>query len=286
MSIAIYDELDDVQADPYDDPDALQLDGDQAAWNLEGAPAEVIEMVNAQPPRGVVSPSQPLEVFPIKGGALTCGYGVRGPWAAGYHPGRDYRAHYEPVEATKDAVVQSVGWSRTYGPDYGNLLVLQTGAVRHMYAHLSAIKVHRGEHVKAGQVIATSGNTGRTSGPHLHYEERVAQYGYWDHRRPQYDLEKLQLPVLDVSRLSRAARQSATYAQVSLYKTELADALRDNHRAVATMEPGDFFGDNAAENTRRLQKLWYPHGDWTPGVPGARIIKRLGNRRAKWKTVA
>jgi murein DD-endopeptidase MepM/ murein hydrolase activator NlpD len=223
--------------------------------------------------------------YPISGGALTCAYGVRGPWAAGYHPGRDYRARTpQPVLATADAVVQAVGWTWFYGPDYGLLVVLQTGNVRHLYAHLSREMVTLGERVMRGDRIGTSGNTGRTSGPHLHYEERVYRYGYWDHRRPQFDLQAL--PTMDVSKLRHAATTPDRYSGVSLYKRELIDALKDNGRRVALMGPGDEFGGAAAENTHRLQRLWYPRDDFRAGVPGGRLVKRLGNRRDAWRTVA
>jgi len=223
--------------------------------------------------------------YPIAGGRLTCGYGVAGPWAAGYHPGRDYYAHWNPVMATADAEVQSVGWSWVYGPDYGLLVVLQTGSVRHLYAHLSEERVRVGQRVARGQVLGTSGVSGRATGPHLHYEERVYRYGYWDHRRPQFDVAAAPIPVMDASKLERAARHRDSYSLVSLFKTELIDALHDNGRRVADMDGGDKFGAGARENTHRLQRLWYPAGDFRDGVPGHRLTKRLGNRRDAWRTV-
>lgn len=225
-------------------------------------------------------------MFPIAGGSVTCGYGVIGPWAAGYHPGRDYRGHYVPIRATRDGVVQNAGWSWSYGPEYGLLLVIQSGTVRALYAHCSALKVRVGAHVKAGQLVAVSGNTGRTTGPHLHYEERVGHYTYWDHRRPQFDLTAAPLPVMDVSQLASASRRQGVYAQVSLFKAELVDVLRDHNRKVTDMGPGDVFGDPARENTLRLQRLWYPRGDWRAGVPGDRLTRRLGNRRDRWRTTS
>lgn len=58
-----------------------------------------------------------------------------------------------------------------------------------MYAHLSSATVRPVQQMRKGQQIGVSGNTGNTSGPHLHYEERVRPYAYADHRPPQLDLQ-------------------------------------------------------------------------------------------------
>jgi murein DD-endopeptidase MepM/ murein hydrolase activator NlpD len=75
------------------------------------------------------------------------------------------------VHVSADGVVVSARWSGAYGKlvvvDHGN--GLQT-----YYAHLSSFLVVPGEEVRRGQVIALSGATGRATGPHMHYEVRVA----------------------------------------------------------------------------------------------------------------
>jgi murein DD-endopeptidase MepM/ murein hydrolase activator NlpD len=74
-----------------------------------------------------------------------------------------------PVKATMDGKVVSAGWN-TQG--YGNLVIVENGAYRTYYAHLSSIPVAVGDTVKAGSVIGLSGSTGNSTGPHLHYEIR------------------------------------------------------------------------------------------------------------------
>lgn len=76
-----------------------------------------------------------------------------------------------PVVAAADGVVEVAGRS---GAGYGTVIVLRHGfGYQTVYAHLSKVLVHEGEHVSRGTVIARSGRTGLVSGPHLHYEVRL-----------------------------------------------------------------------------------------------------------------
>ncbi|PID93120.1 MAG: peptidase M23 [Bacteroidetes bacterium] len=88
-----------------------------------------------------------------------------------FHKGIDFSAPTgKEVVATGDAKVVEVKRSRR---GYGNILVLDHGyAYQTVYAHLNEFKVRKGETVKRGQVIATVGNTGKSTAPHLHYEIR------------------------------------------------------------------------------------------------------------------
>jgi len=74
-----------------------------------------------------------------------------------------------PVKSTMDGHVVSAGWNNQ---GYGNLVIVENGAYRTYYAHLSSIPVAVGDAVTAGEVIGLSGNTGHSTGPHLHYEIR------------------------------------------------------------------------------------------------------------------
>ena len=90
------------------------------------------------------------------------------------HKGIDYAAPIgTKVMAIADATVDFVGQQR----GYGNLIVLKhAGNYSSAYGHLSAFAkgLHRGEHVSRGDIIGYVGMTGWATGPHLHYEFRIA----------------------------------------------------------------------------------------------------------------
>ena len=105
---------------------------------------------------------------------FTSGFGVRSDPFLGrpaMHTGLDFRAATgDPVRATANGKVVSSGWSGGYGRmveiDHGNGLSTR-------YGHLSEIEVKVGDTVRIGQVIGAVGSTGRSTGPHLHYETRI-----------------------------------------------------------------------------------------------------------------
>lgn len=74
-----------------------------------------------------------------------------------------------PVKATKKGEVSQVGWNDIYG----NVVIVDHGeGMQSLYGHLSGIDVKVGYPVIAGTKIGTNGNTGRSTGPHLHFEIR------------------------------------------------------------------------------------------------------------------
>ena len=87
------------------------------------------------------------------------------------HTGLDFEAESgSPIVAAAGGVVIGVGRH----PAYGNLLEIDHGnGLVTRYAHCSSIKVKPGDIVKRGHVVALSGNTGRSTGPHLHFEVLV-----------------------------------------------------------------------------------------------------------------
>jgi murein DD-endopeptidase MepM/ murein hydrolase activator NlpD len=74
-----------------------------------------------------------------------------------------------PVKTTMDGKVVYAGWN---DQGYGNLVIVENGAYRTYFAHLSSIPVSVGNQVAAGTVIGLSGSTGHSTGPHVHYEIR------------------------------------------------------------------------------------------------------------------
>lgn len=87
-----------------------------------------------------------------------------------FHAGIDYRADRgTPVVAGMDGKVIEIGWGRGYGM---TILVDHGGGLSSRYGHLSGYAVGLGNYVSQGQVIGYSGNTGWSTGPHLHFEVR------------------------------------------------------------------------------------------------------------------
>ncbi len=87
------------------------------------------------------------------------------------HAGIDIAGpHGKEIIAPSDATVVFAGLEG----GYGNVIVLDHGyGIKTRYGHLASVKVKPGERVKRGDLIAAMGNTGRSTGPHLHYEVRV-----------------------------------------------------------------------------------------------------------------
>jgi len=118
--------------------------------------------------------SVPLRA-PVTGGIdETSPFGVRvDPFlhVPAMHTGIDFRGNMgEPIHATAAGTVSSAGWSG----GYGNMVEINHGnGLATRYGHLSQIDVSVGQSIRIGQVIGRLGSTGRSTGPHVHYETRV-----------------------------------------------------------------------------------------------------------------
>jgi murein DD-endopeptidase MepM/ murein hydrolase activator NlpD len=111
-----------------------------------------------------------LFAYPLHNRYITSGYGMRrdpigGHWA--FHTGIDLRADIgTPVYAALDGVVSVVGENRIYGR---HIIITHGNGYKTIYAHLNSYAVKQGDRVARGRKIAESGNTGYSTGPHLHF---------------------------------------------------------------------------------------------------------------------
>ena len=111
---------------------------------------------------------------PIQSHHITSGFGEReDPFTEGHamHTGVDFQGPYgTPIRATAAGTVISAGWAG----GYGNMVEISHGnGITTRYGHMKDISVREGQKVALGAVIGTQGNTGRSSGTHVHYEVRV-----------------------------------------------------------------------------------------------------------------
>ncbi|MDF3143666.1 MULTISPECIES: M23 family metallopeptidase [unclassified Streptomyces] len=120
-------------------------------------------------------------VSPVKKYTKSASFAQAGGMWQSTHSGQDFAvaSGTQVVAAHGGTVVKAGGNGAGDGPAYGNAVVIKHGnGTYSQYAHLSRIDVKVGQVVKAGQHIAKSGNTGNSSGPHLHFEIRTtANYG-------------------------------------------------------------------------------------------------------------
>jgi len=122
----------------------------------------------------LLSPKRALFNWPLFG-EITSGFGPR------RHPITRERHFHEgiDIEADEGTSVYAARAGKVIfaGPSggYGLLVILDHGLYQTYYAHLSEILVYKGRFVGAGQLIARSGNTGFSTGPHLHFEIRLRE---------------------------------------------------------------------------------------------------------------
>jgi len=143
------------------------------ASDLVGQPLKLIVTRGgpvASPTAGLARPNG----LPLRAFLLTSGFGMRehpilGGWRA--HAGVDLAATTgSPVSATMDGLVTAAGWAG----GYGQFVAIDQGrGVETRYGHMTGLNVSAGQRVRAGDIIGYVGSTGRSTGPHLHYEVRL-----------------------------------------------------------------------------------------------------------------
>lgn len=147
---------------------ALDVSMRSLAQSVENWLVEWISLVRPATPDLTVLTSSPLA------GLQSSGFGWRDDPKTSrrrFHRGTDFRAEYgTPVHAAGDGVVTFAGWQGGYGRviylDHGRDVVTR-------YAHLAAIDVKVGDSISAAARIGQVGASGRTTGPHLHFEVRL-----------------------------------------------------------------------------------------------------------------
>ncbi|MCZ9348568.1 M23 family metallopeptidase [Streptomyces mutabilis] len=153
----------------------------QAAAQAKAAKAEKAAAKTATVKKTATKKKAASWVDPVKNYKLTASFAQNGGMWASKHSGQDFAVPIgtNVVATHGGTVVKAGGNGAGDGPAYGNAIVIKHGnGTYSQYAHLSKINVKIGQIVKTGQSIAKSGNTGNSSGPHLHFEIRTTpNYG-------------------------------------------------------------------------------------------------------------
>jgi murein DD-endopeptidase MepM/ murein hydrolase activator NlpD len=130
----------------------------EAAMDGQASGSAVTAMPSIRPIAGEITSEFGMRVHPVYNRMM-------------FHAGTDFSASVGTrVVATADGTVSSSGFEKG---GYGKKVVIDHGfGFQTVYAHLSKAVVRQGQHIRRGDIIAFSGNTGRSTGPHLHYEVR------------------------------------------------------------------------------------------------------------------
>ncbi|WP_327254305.1 M23 family metallopeptidase [Streptomyces sp. NBC_01244] len=148
---------------------------------LTGTVQLVAEQAAAQAAALAAKPAAALWEKPVSKYTLSATFGKGGTMWSHKHSGQDFAVPVgTPVDAVSAGTVVKAGPNGGGdGPAYGNAIVIKhANNTYSQYAHLSKIQVKIGEKVAKGERIALSGNTGNSSGPHLHFEIRTTpNYG-------------------------------------------------------------------------------------------------------------
>ena len=139
--------------------------------NIESDRKQIDEVVEVAAVPEIVlrgTKSQPTYMFPVTNWNVTSNFGYR--WGR-LHAGTDVGVPQgTTVRASRGGQVITAGWVG----GYGNCVIIDHGdGVATRYGHLSEVLVSVGQYVDQGDQIALSGNTGRSTGPHLHFEIRI-----------------------------------------------------------------------------------------------------------------
>ncbi|MGI5368321.1 M23 family metallopeptidase [Streptomyces iakyrus] len=159
---------------------AVQAQAAQAKAAKAAAAKKAAEK-KAAAAKAAAKKAAPSWVDPVKKYKLSASFAQNGGMWQSTHSGQDFAvpSGTQVVATHGGTVVKAGGNGAGDGPAYGNAVVIKHGnGTYSQYAHLSKVTVRVGQIVKTGQEIAKSGNTGNSSGPHLHFEIRTTpNYG-------------------------------------------------------------------------------------------------------------
>jgi murein DD-endopeptidase MepM/ murein hydrolase activator NlpD len=153
----------DALADAADEK--LVEQAEQQARERNAALAEFAKQAEAQAAKIALN----QWVLPVDGYHLTARFGEWGLWAS-YHTGLDFAAAYgSPIKAMAGGEVTEVGYDGSYG---NKVVITLDDGTELWFCHMSQTAATSGEEVRAGDLIGYLGDTGNTTGPHLHVEVR------------------------------------------------------------------------------------------------------------------
>lgn len=154
-------------------PDVLATQVANLKVELDRKKANLITLKGQLEERNRRIAATPTE-WPTAGGSISSRFGGRNsPWGIGStdHRGIDIaNYHGADIYAAADGVVRFSGWNG----GYGRSMEIEHGyGIKTVYAHTSELLANTGQYVKKGQLIARVGNTGNSTGPHLHFEVNI-----------------------------------------------------------------------------------------------------------------
>jgi peptidoglycan hydrolase-like protein with peptidoglycan-binding domain len=218
-------------------------------------------------------------VNPAPGYKVTTPFGKPGSWAAGFHTGEDRACPTgaKIVAAEAGTVVYS-GNGGGWGSAYGVQVIIDTNGRRHAYCHLKSRTVGYGQRVKRGQTIGYADSTGRSFGPHLHYEERTGAFRYGtDSKRPIF-------PAYGSGSTGGGGTTSPTvclgdycYGKNKPAHKALQRRLKEKgHDPGYGDWPTDYYGDGTKKAMAAFQKKQGWSGSDADGMPGPGTLDKLG----------
>lgn len=205
---------------------------------------------------------------------VTTPFGKPGSWAAGFHTGDDYAcSHRHKIVATGDGTVVYAGNGGAWGAAYGLHVIVDVNGRRCMSAHMDQIVVGYGQRVKAGQLLGYADNSGRSTGTHNHYEERVNPYRYGtDSRRP----------ILSKQTGGGGTPTNPSFGDYTYKGNHPAHRALQRRLKEKGHDPGfgdwptDYYGDGTKDAVASFQRAQGWSGSDADGMPGPGTLDRLG----------